>query len=201
LSKSKAASKLRDTQEAEFKSVLNSSKLENLGDYLENKLGKFTVDEYCRDTTVESRVEKILVSARHFLGTEIGKPSEIPKPPEIEPAESRPLPTSMQPVYRELQRGETWNALARLRREIEVILRKQAKKKKILPPKIRSAGKLVRELAQQEIIDPNIANQLSYAIQVANQAIHGYDVTENEAETAVKLAAAALNSIKEKSDG
>lgn len=190
-----AAIKLRAIQELEFRKVLDVPDIQKLGNYLETKLGNFTIDEYCRNKTIEGRVERILGEARRFLGNKPVSTDETPEQPVISENEYEPLPSEFEAVKYELNRGETWNALARLRHEIEKLLRKKAEEYKLHPRTTRSAGQMVRELANRDILNPEATKQLLFAIDIANRAIHGQDVLEKDVESAIKLAAVAVRSI------
>ena len=121
---------------------------------------------------------------------------EAPPQPDLPPTLDSQLPHEFQPILQELRFGESWNALARLRRYIEVTLREKAEQADIPPEKVSSVGPLLTLLEKRHLIDPQIAYDLRYPISVSNRAIHGQDVSQAEAEEAIFHAARILQSLE-----
>jgi len=106
----------------------------------------------------------------------------------------------LQKALETLRSGEAWNALARVRRYIEVVLRQRVQQSSISSERPLSAGQLLNLLARKERLPAHVAEGLRYALAVCNRAIHGLDVTLEEAEEALFHAAAALDALQENRD-
>jgi hypothetical protein len=95
-----------------------------------------------------------------------------------------------------LRTGEPWNALARLRRLIEIKFRQFAEEIDFPQKRLRSAGYMLRIFEKELELNKNLVAMLSYAISVCNKAIHGTDILSEEAEEAIFVAAKALPEIE-----
>lgn len=181
-------------EELQLEEVLKSSEIVPLGRYLDTTLSKVTVAQYTTSAPISARVDEYLNRIREYVGTtEEVQSQEISKhAPEV-PLWTLEIPSELQPVIDELREGESWNALARLRRLIELHLREVAKARKLHIDKVRSAGQLVELLEKDRYFDSESAYDLRYAIQISNRAIHGLDVTRVEAEDAIAHAIRALS--------
>jgi hypothetical protein len=190
--------KLKAAKESRFAEALASDDISVLGAYLEDVVGDFTVLEYASSTEVTQRVDRYLEKVEEFLGT----PSEIEeKLPdtrrELLPEEREKVAHEYDKVLEQLRTGESWNALARLRRHIEMTLRGFAEEVGLQLRSHISAGKLLDTLARKQLIPFFIEDSLRFPIAAANRAIHGLDVSADEAEYAVYMAGKGLRSLGE----
>jgi hypothetical protein len=174
---------------------LRSSEIVPLGRYLDTTLSKVTVSQYTSSETISAQVDQYIERIRDFVGTteEVQAQQIAKQQPEPVPLWTLEIPSELQPVLDELKDGESWNALARLRRLIELHLRDVAKTRRLRIEKVRSAGQLVDLLEKDRYLDSDSANDLRYAIQISNRAVHGLDVTREEAEGAIAHAVRALS--------
>lgn len=185
--------KLNVAAEKEFNEIIKSDDINRLGSYLDDVIGKFTIYEYSSDSSISQRIDKYLEKITDFVGTneEISKEEE----PEFETPilDTFPVSEEYEKIIIELREGEAWNALARLRRLIEMKLKTIAIDHHIDIEKIKSAGQILYILHKKQIVDAKIYQDLRYAIFVSNKAIHGEDIKSNVAEEAIYVAARALN--------
>lgn len=180
--------------------ALRSNDILILGNYLYDNIGATRISNYVRDDAVRERVTRALDGVLTFLG-----PEEVRiTPQELEEAEAA-SPTAesgergysgqsadaeMRRALQEIQYGEVWNGLARMRRHIEAQLRKLAPDA-LINANI-SAGRLLDLMTRREFIPLGPAKQLRYAIRVANAGIHGENVDSSQAEEAWDMARTAL---------
>lgn len=190
--------KLVNAEETKFEAVLNSNDINVLGKYLDETLGLFNVHEYTASEKVAEKVNKYLEKIQSFVGTTVTV-SEEEKPKGLESFEApvEGISAELQTIIDELRTGETWNALARLRRHIEIRLRNLAQQQGFKERHLKSAGQILRLLYDRKYVDPDSYELLKYSISVCNRAIHGIDITEYEAEQAVYLGAKVLQRFNE----
>ena len=188
--------KLEAAEETRFQQIVESNRLEVLGKYLDDTIGKFTVNEYANNSTVAVRVDRLLARVREYVGSydDVSAEEPLEEVPETAP-DDRELPPEFAPIIEELRTGETWNALARLRRHIETSLREIAIQSGISEQHTKSAGHMTRLLMQRDVLSPSLAKMLRYAIDVSNRAVHGIDVSIDQAEEAIEIAARVLKDI------
>jgi hypothetical protein len=200
---------LKSLKKVELKEVLATSNINELGNFLENKIGTFSVFDYISNNEINENVNSYILELTDFVGTE----SEIEK--ENIPENKEIIEESMEEekdyffdklpnlyktnkeftkIRSDLLLNETWNALARLRRYIEIKLSNIAKKNGIDP---RGFGlrKLLSILEYENLIPKGISKELYYSINISNIAIHGKDVSIAQAEEAIYHAVIALNKI------
>lgn len=169
--------------------AIASDDLKTLGAYLYDDVGRVTVASYLRNETLRQRVDAALDRVSDYVGREadIEPILEAPSNPRVDTdsfdgvgAQSA---RELREVQREIRNGQVWNALARLRRHIEITLRTLTGDEPTARPS--SAGSLVRNLAKRGAISADAAGSLQYAIQVANRGIHGEDIDPGQAEEAL----------------
>lgn len=189
--------KLREAQESRFQSVLESDDLTVVGHYLDDVIGNFNVYEYVSNPKVSKTVNSYLEKLRFFVGTdtEVEQQVEDTKvPPKIKVPP--PIPDEFDKILTELRSGEVWNALARLRRHVEITLRKVAKNNHVILEH-PSAGSLLNALSRSEFISKNSFSNLKYAVMFCNKAVHGQEVSLKEAEEAIFHASIGLEALKQ----
>ena len=120
-------SKLQKAEEGKFVKAMQSDSITEIGSYLDDTLGQFTIHEYTSSHQVAKRVDQYIERIQDFVGTEEQiKIAPTTEPPEEIELEYKDLPQPFLPIFEELRTGEPWNALARLRRLIEMRLRDPA---------------------------------------------------------------------------
>lgn len=191
------------TEEQKLDGVLSTDNLHQLGSYLDETLNDVTIFQYSTDPKVADRVDKYLQHVQNYLGTtdEIEKTTESIRDKGVETdansldAVTASLPRDLKLVVEELRTGEVWNALARLRRHTEILLRELARSRGLDDSQLRSAGQILRLLRQRRLLDEEVGRNLDYVISVCNRAIHGLDVSQDQAEDAVNKAIYALQQL------
>lgn len=189
--------KLVQAQEQKLNSALESDDLIKVGGFFYNTIGEFNIYEYVSSSNVSKTVDKFNEKLISFLKTDAEMVQEIKEIEEIEPIAKIETPPDLSEeftkIHNELDSGEIWNALARLRRYIEITLRKTAEINDIHIDKATSAGYFVNLLTNHGVIRKEAAHNLKYAITISNKAIHGMDVDITEAHGAVFHASIGLN--------
>jgi hypothetical protein len=187
---------LNEVQEHEFQEVLSSDNILSLGQYLDDNLGGIPIRAYVQDRALAARFDHLLARLSEYVGTTEGVREEQVTAPGIAMA-PEPVPTpEIAPVVRELETGERWNALAKLRRLLEQRLREYLATAGVPTDQRRSAGQMVRLAERYKLLDESMSHQLRYAIGVANRAVHGEDVSSGEAQEAIGVAQHALDNLK-----
>ena len=120
--KNKRREILETVKKETLDTVLESDDLKTLGDYLTNSLEKITISQYSSDKEVAKQVGQYLSKVKNFLGEkdkiveELSKPQFKTEPPDLN--KEIDIDRYFEPIIKELYNGQTWNALARLRRLI-----------------------------------------------------------------------------------
>jgi hypothetical protein len=182
-----ARQKLRAADEKHFRTALTSDSQAELGGYLDENIGEFSVREYAENAKVRERVNAFLARLEEF----VGKSAEIPpEPPTPEPHTSGVefADPALQNVGVRINQGAIWDALSALRRVIEVRLRTLSGRTDIEIAPRAGAGRVLRLLEQRQIVPSDAARNLKYAIDVANRGVHGLDVSPDEALEALQEA-------------
>ena len=121
--------KLKEAEAKKISSVLAEDDITTLGAYVDNVIGPFNMREYATNSKVERRVDAYIERVQEYIGTpeDIARErEEAPRQADLPPTLDSQLPHEFQPILQELRFGESWNALARLRRHIEMTLKKRA---------------------------------------------------------------------------
>lgn len=162
-------------------SAIAAVSLQALGDYLYETLGQIPIADYASNPSARRDVTSAMEDIERFLDNEAAGPAET-----IQPA------AEVAAARRALADGDAWQALARLRRAIEVDLRERASEVGVEVPERAGVGRLLEELDNAEGLPPNAHGPLRYAIHVANRAVHGKPISLAQADEAVHTAAQAL---------
>jgi hypothetical protein len=183
---------LARSEETRFQDLLEASDLRALGGYLDDTLGGFSVRDYAADSIIAARFDRLLGRLESFVDLRHDGDSALPRE---EKADAVMAPAGISEVgnaWRDIERGELWNGLAKLRRYIELTLRDFLARNDIPVGELRSAGQMVRLAERRRLLSPEIATDLRYAIDVANRAIHGSDISDDQAREATFVAERAL---------
>lgn len=198
---SKAAKlQLEQLKKVRVDEVLGESSVRSLGGLLVEDLGKTSLPSYVRDPRVRTEFRRAFNAVREYVGTDAESGDEdepVSGKPGIEDsgvAWARPLTSAGQRATSELNSGETWNALALMRREIETALAELLPTSGEGRPRV-GAGRLVGLAARQGIISPQVAAELRYPIGVANAAIHGEEVSPDAALEAIFIMDRVINEL------
>lgn len=183
---------LRMVKEAEdemnFDRALRSDDLGTLGKYLDRTLGQVSLwsYQYSQDDAkkINSRIDALIeFTAKDETADNAEDAKEITIP-KIPTERSQPIPTVVQKAYEELADGNTWNALAILRRDIEVRLRRTNNES----AKHRPVAALLNADASVQRAGPAAVALLRTVYQTASRAIHGEDLSDEEARRTIELA-------------
>jgi len=191
-----ARRKLRASKDAAFDAAVASNDLQTIGSYLFATLGQFTIAEYSGRPLVRSRVDQMLQKLRAFVGTTDQVSDRSAGLSDIAVPSSAGIPAELEDTIGQLTAGEQWNALARLRAELEALLRGLARGSGVDVGNRMSAGQLARALRSQGMISESTEGLLRSVIAVANRAIHGLEVSEAESQWAMRTAAAAIERVR-----
>jgi len=184
---------LLQAKEQKLDEVLESSDIAVVGGYLDEVIGGFSVYEYATADRVAAAVDRYLDKLNWFVSTD----ADIARAAELaggatEPEGAVSMSDELKTALHEVRWGEVWNGLARLRREIETGVRSIATRRGLWADKTSSAGLHLTSLLSLGLISKEDADSLASALAVCNEGIHGGDVLRDEAERAVKVAAAVL---------
>lgn len=188
-----ARQKLRLADEQSFRNALASDSLSELGRYLDNAIGEFSIGEYSQNRRVRSRVNNFFSRLEDYVGKreEVTSPQVTP-PPKAEPVVGA-IDSELDAVESRIQRGAIWDGLSALRRIIEKRLITLASQNGITLPERLGAGGILRFLHQRELLSNDVLQELRFAIDVANRGVHGLDVGSDEAFEALQNARAAFS--------
>jgi hypothetical protein len=180
--------KLKKLKSKNFELVLQSSDIKKLGNYLDNEIGQLTISNYVENENINKEINELINKLMSFVGTN----EQIIKESKREAENTNEIfneynvkfegkfKDEFNKIYNELNHGESWNALAQLRRFIEISLKKFAKKNNISTDKIHSIIQLIETLKRNELIDNYSYINLKNIIYICNKAIHGEDIDINK---------------------
>nr|WP_298996629.1 hypothetical protein [uncultured Allomuricauda sp.] len=197
---------LKELKKKELEAILDSSDILALGEYLDDDIGKLTISDYVDNNKLTKKVDSLISRLTQFVGTEDEIESEKEEHEKFEqehPAKdlikdfpyTDKVSEEFDKIIKELYLGEPWNALARLRRYVEILLKNIAEENGIRVKKIHSVTKLIDILNRNQLIDSDVANNLRYPIHVSNRAVHGQELKRGEAEEAIHHAAYAIQKL------
>src|SRR5208282_2815303 len=182
--------KIKNAQNSAFDEAIESDNIKILGSFLEKNIGNFSVFEYVSNSEVSSKVDMYIEKIQKFVsnGNDFAPTNRkmkdqtnvLDKYPIISPDSENNFDT--------FDDGETWNTLARLRRNIEVRLKKIADFNHIEIKKENTAGYLLILLKRKELISEKVFSDLRYCISICNNAVHGSDVPISQANEVISIA-------------
>ncbi|MBP2312992.1 hypothetical protein [Azospirillum soli] len=182
-------------RKAEFDKAINSYKIDTLGSYLHNTLGKVSVYEYAKEDEKADQLHKYLSRIADMLSADDDlEKSDVAVSAYPQDGIADDLPSNLRLALNEIRIGEVWNGLARMRRDLEINLNELAEKNN-LPIGKSSAGSMLHYLGRVGLVNGSILEQLRWALSVANRAIHGIDVSRSDAEEAFWVVASAYKSL------
>ena len=200
-SKRKREKEARELDVGRVEEALSSDDLGTLGKYVYEGFGDVSVEGFAQDLDTRKSVDQVFSMLKQYLGA-----TPSPQPPIAEPdwrgdpnAEVLDVEPEFRVAFDEINRGDVWNGLARLRRALEIRLRGFAEQSG-LATKWTGAGQIVNALGHKNIIDYETKTALRYAIEIANRGVHGVDVAQDQAIEALFSAAHALEGLTTKND-
>ncbi|UBH07054.1 hypothetical protein K8P10_002565 [Leucobacter sp. Psy1] len=98
-------------------------------------------------------------------------------------------------AVKDIEEGETWNALARMRRELEKVLG-DLLNASTANGKPRGIGRSLSIASKQGLVPESVLQYLRFPLSVANAAIHGEEVEAGTALEAVQMIDQAISRIK-----
>lgn len=177
---------LAEARKPKVGQALRQGDLKGLGDYFFSTLGRLPLADYAEDAESRRVVSEAVRNVEAFIRADrssISDDSEALVQVDERRAED------------EIAMGDLWAGLSRLRRRIELALRKAAKTADI-PVMRMGPGQLLRRLVAEEIVPKSAARPLHRAIAICNRGVHGDYVSPEEAEEALALAADGLANIE-----
>jgi len=179
---------LESVKKEKLDKALASDNILMLGDYLTETLETITIAQYSSNKNVAKDVNQFLNKIQNYLlpKDDIEK-IEVSEDTEEHFIEYPQIPKEFKGIIDELNTGEPWNALAKLRRFLEIYFRSYAEERNIDVSNIKSVSQLFHKLYRGELINSPEFDKLKHAINISNRAIHGVDITREEAEKAIKL--------------
>jgi hypothetical protein len=124
--------------------ALSSLDLDALGKYVYETLGVIPISEYARDGTARHNIASALQAIERFVNED-----EVPV---ARGDAEEGTDTAIVRARQALAEGDTWQALARLRRAIESDLRSRAKRNDVDVPPRAGAGRLLQALERAHVI-------------------------------------------------
>lgn len=189
--------------EAAFNEALNSDDLKRLSAYLRDEFGRVPLSIYLRDADLRIKLDKYLVRLTDFVAppAEGGSPkvqsasrfeAETPAPQttywQNEPSD----PDQIVAALESARGGESWNALARLRRDLEARFRAE----------LMGSDPNGSRVPMHKVPVPADAEYVFRRFyRSASRAIHGEDVTEDEVIQAIQDARTVYRTMEQISPG
>lgn len=174
--------------------VIEAADLHSLGRLISVDLGSTSMPNYVRHAEVRSSFRSAFNAARGFIG-EAGDPTvdrtpddrDIPFPESAEGVfAAEALTNGGRRALGDVAAGESWNALARMRRDLEMVLADRLNQVGTDRRRM-AAGQMLAVAAKEGVVPPESVAPLRYAISVANKAVHGEDVSADSAVEAIVL--------------
>lgn len=191
-----------NARKSDFDEALKSDDLENIGSYFSSRFGKVSIQSYVGHKDTRERVDKILKKLSEYTalapedtavdgvvakatserpGTDGGQLEQADHE-EIAYKELKPLesdPEALRSALDSFAAGDEWNALARVRRDLEAKVR------------LRLPGGVRLPLAKAvQFLEPPKEIHAAYRdfVTIANAAIHGIEVPVSRAISALNAA-------------
>ncbi len=195
LSNIKQRKTLEEIDSKLFKQALASADIKQLGNYLDNNIGNVTIKEFSTNPKIQKKVNHYIQNIISFIGTaEDIKKTEV-KSHETEIIYNPEIPKEFHPILKELRFGQPWNALAQLRRHIEISLRAIVNEYNIDLKEFMPITQTLSTLGSMNLISTSSIRDLKYAVSICNKAVHGIETSLPEAEEAIQMAIRAFEEI------
>lgn len=173
------------TESAVFDQVLASGDLHTIGRHLKHVLGGVSAAAYVSNAEIRQRVDRSI--GRISTMVALPKPDEQALESLIEPSADPQTPPALpiadaaqnllNEARSEISAGKSWNGLFAIRRDLEMRLRSLA------------GVSDVRPVVRPRFSDPAVASEYRRFFNIASRAIHGDQITDEEAQQALTSAA------------
>jgi hypothetical protein len=161
---------------------LDDPDLERLTAYLWETLRPMPVSQLVSDGDAASEVQRYLAEVVAYVRpeSEIGaeSPTEAPPPPTERSKR-------VDELVHQVRSTETWNALAHMRRDLELRIKNALAADGVTIPKMSSVSRLLPIAVETGLLTTQDASRLHFASTIASRAIHGEDVMPGVAEDAI----------------
>ena len=161
---------------------LDDPDLERLTAYLWQTLRPMPVSQLVSDGDKASEVQRYLAEVVAYVRPEsemqANGVTDTPPPP-IQRSER------VDELIHQVRSAETWNALARMRRELEIELKNALAAEGVVLPERTSVARLLPIAVEEGLLTTQDASRLHFASTVASRAIHGENVMPGVAEDAI----------------
>jgi hypothetical protein len=171
------ASRLEDRSAT---SVLEEGDLQAVGDYLFNTLGAIRLGDYVADRSVREKTTQAIERISGFLGDPEGTSTVADEPTDMDASET--VEMVLLEAEKQARLGNVWNSLAAVRRLVELQLRDAFPS---IVGKRMSAGRMLGLVEQHLPPENDAVREMRPALAIANAAIHGEDITPEQALTAI----------------
>lgn len=177
-----------------FEKAFSSFDLKVIGEYLRSEFGSVALDTYARDENVRRSLDRSLARIGEFLDAdEQGASSKADardeEPELVEVVGDREFASELNEkpgdapavlaALEQLRKGEIWNALAKLRRDVEIDIRQVFGESRAIP---------INSVIVRMEMPKDVADALKRFYRTASMAVHGDDVTFGQAVEAVNNA-------------
>jgi|TARA_R110002124_G_scaffold7151_9_gene42006 hypothetical protein len=181
--------------DARFTEAFSTFDLPTIGEYIRSEFGSVALDAYARDEKVRRSFDKALVGIRDFLDADEPQPeieeevAELPEEGAAPVTVPTPLSYDLDPqpgdppallsALAELSNGNVWNALAKLRRDVEIDIRRTYGESRSVP---------INSLILRTEMPEDVSKSLRRFYRTASRAVHGENVGFGEAVEALHSA-------------
>lgn len=193
-------SELGSVSEQKLDKSIETLDFESLGTYIWETLGNARVSDVASNRKLDSQFDLAASQLATFVGPQEPADSgsdESTVADNFSRDETYPEvfanDQELSRIYDDLNAGEVWVGMTRLRRHIEVQLATHPRTGST--SKFRSAGQIARQLAREGALNDNQLTGLLYAIQICNQAVHGAHIEHDVALDALFMAMRVLREI------
>ena len=178
-----------------FTEAFSTFDLPTIGGYIRSEFGSVALDAYARDEKVRRSFDKALVRIRDFLDADEPQPEVAEEVAELPEEDAAPVPVPTQLSYDldpqpgdppallsalgELSNGNIWNALAKLRRDVEIDIRRTYGESRSVP---------INSLILRTEMPADVSKSLRRFYRTASRAVHGENVGFGEAAEALQSA-------------
>lgn len=159
-----------------------------LNEYLFLRVGELSLREFAGDREIRSTVERAVSRIDDLL--------ESPSPDLEVAAERGAGPPHLAAAETAIRRGDAVGALARLRLWIELELQQLAELADAPVKQQGGPSRAIRPLAKLGLITPHEASVLSSSVRLANGAVHGEPVDQEDAARAIESTARVMTDIE-----
>lgn len=183
----------RSVESEEFEHLLATGKLEEVGEYLYERLGSLSVSQFASSDTQWKRVAQLVERAELVVAEPEGGEPVQPSQETLGSVLDVPVVDTLARARELLEEGDLWNAMGELRRQIEAQLKRLGPQDFDRRP--ISAGRLLREAIARKFVDERAGRELAFALEVANRGVHGRDIGLTEAYEALRSASYGLQTL------